>query len=127
MPNRHSNRALIALGAFLCVLASVGLALMVTIARAHSSDGGMTYSAFCCTGDAATGDCFEVPDSTVKPIEGGWRVTLRKGQHRMVTSPVVEHFVPYGTEKKATDGKYHVCLFPNEKTMRCFYAPGMGF
>jgi hypothetical protein len=101
--------------------------MMLVSAQAHTSDGGMTYSAYCCTGDAATGDCFEVPDSAVKAGEGGWTVTLQKGQHRMVQSPVVQHFVPYGTEKKATDGRFHVCLFPNESTLRCFYAPDQAF
>ncbi len=87
----------------------------------------MTYSAYCCTGDAVTGDCFEVPDSAVIPVEGGYHVTLRKGQHRMVKSPAVQHFVAYDKALRSTDGKYHVCLHPDERTLRCLYAPGMGF
>ncbi len=109
------------------ILAIAAGLMMLVPAKAHTSHGGMTYSAYCCSGDQHTGDCFEIPDSSVTPVQGGWRVVLRKGQHRMVKSPVVEHFVPYGSELKATDGRYHACLHPSEDTMRCFYAPGMGF
>lgn len=108
-----------------CLAIAAGLMLHFP-ALAHSSDGGMTYSAYCCSGDEATGDCFAIPDSSVKAGPSGWTVTLYRGQHRVVKSAIVKHFVPYGEAKPSTDGRFHACLHPSEGTMRCFYAPPPG-
>jgi hypothetical protein len=120
-----STRALIALGAVLCVLAAAGLALMLmsTPAWAHTSRGGHVYEGYCCNGS----DCAEIPDEAVTAGPNGWVVTLRRGQHPMVVSPQVQHVIPYKAGRPSTDGKFHVCLFPNEATMRCFYNPPSGF
>lgn len=102
-------------------------ALLITPASAHN-----WYASWCCNGDAHTGDCQEIPSEAVTPIEGGWRVILRPGDHRKVTKTQV-YFVPYKNEEKyspkvrqSQDNQFHACLFPSEETLRCLYVPPMG-
>jgi hypothetical protein len=35
--------------------------------------------------------------------------------------------LPMTKAMQSGDGDYHLCLFPNEDTPRCFYAPEMGY
>lgn len=94
--------------------------LQATVA-AHTSKGGHVYDPYCCNGT----DCAEISDDAVTAGPEGYVITLRKGDHPMVTSPMVRHVVPYREARPSTDGKWHVCLYPNENTVRCFYAvPG---
>lgn len=107
-------------------LASLPAALALVIvasprAIAHS-DGGQEYSSFCCSGS----DCAPIPATAVTAGPNGWRVTLGPGDHPLARNQV-SHLVPYGTERRAVDGRYHACLFPTEQTLRCFYAPPQGF
>lgn len=92
-------------------------------ADAHTAPSGMKYDAWCCNSVTAnSGDCQPVPDSAVRVISGGYQVTLGPGQHRLVTR--VHVWQKAQTEVRySTDGQYHVCLFPNEDTLRCLYVP----
>lgn len=96
--------------------------LYATNADAHESRGGMKYDTYCCNST----DCQEIKHSNVTTSSQGYVVTLRPGDHTMVTR---EHVftIPYDQARQSTDGEYHICLFPKEDNLRCFYAPPMGF
>ena len=72
----------------------------------------------CCN----TVDCQPIAPHTVEEVRGGFQVTLKPGEHLMVSRPV-SHFVPYRDMQHSPDGKWHVCLFPNQDTVRCFFGP----
>lgn len=94
-------------------------------AAAHDAPAGWSYDASCCHGDSHSGDCQEIPDSAVKPVDGGYVVTLLPGDHRRVT--VAHTWQRAMSEaRRSPDGHYHACLWPNEATLRCFYAPPFG-
>jgi hypothetical protein len=105
------------------------LALMASLlgsASAHGhEDGQQAYDRFCCNGDGMSGDCQPVPASAVSPIPGGYRIELAPGVHRLVTKP--HTFTrSQGDTRQSDDGRYHVCLYPSEEHLRCFYAPPFG-
>lgn len=110
--------------------AIVGLAVagmtyvFATDAVPHEAPKGWSYPYRCCWGPSSgrTGDCAMIPASTVKAVEGGYRVTLAPGDHPLV-SKLVEFIVPYGEVENAPDGAYHVCL-KADLTPRCFIAGG---
>lgn len=103
------------------------IALLASVpAMAHDAPSGMKYDAWCCNGDNHTGDCQAVPARTVKVTSAGYVVTLVPGDHRLVTKPH-EFTVLFNDARMSTDGEYHLCLYPTEDFMRCFYAPPMGF
>ena len=106
----------------LAALTAVAAILMATAASAHNAISGMPYDAWCCNG----ADCVEISDSAVVAGPNGWIVTLRRGEHPMIVSDQVRHIIPYRDQKTSTDGRFHLCLYPNEKTVRCFYAPPSG-
>jgi hypothetical protein len=35
--------------------------------------------------------------------------------------------VPQTEARHSQDEEYHICLYPNEDTLRCFYAPDMAY
>ena len=107
-------------------LSALYVLLFVVGAFAHDAPSGMRYDAWCCNGNAHSGDCQPIPSSSVKVVAGGYQITLRPGDHWMVTK---EHrFQKPQTETRwSTDGQYHACLYPNETNLRCFYAPPTGF
>ena len=94
-------------------------------ARAHEAASGFKYDAACCHGVGPTGDCQPIPTSTVKPIPGGYQITLAPGDHHLVTRVHVFQ-IESSLVRKSTDGQFHACLYPTEDTLRCFYAPPMG-
>lgn len=106
----------------LALIFGVWAMLLASPASAHQSIRGHAYDPWCCNG----GDCHELPPEAVTAGPDGWIVILRKGEHPMVTSPEVRHVIPYGKERPATDGRFHLCLYPTEDTTRCFYAPPSG-
>jgi hypothetical protein len=89
----------------------------------HSARSGMPYDPWCCNST----DCAEIAGVAVTEVRGGYRVTLRRGQHPMVKSESVTHFVALKDARASDDGRFHACLYPDEHTMRCFYAPPGGF
>jgi hypothetical protein len=109
----------------LAVAAAITLLASHGVVWGHESHGGMIYPAWCCNGTATTGDCQEIPTRTVKAIMGGFRVTLRPGDHRLVTK---EHVfdIPQKEALPSSDGQYHICLYPNEDHRQCFMAPPPG-
>jgi hypothetical protein len=96
--------------------------LSASFAFAHTAPSGMKYDAYCCKGTEMHGDCAPIPFSDVQTTSKGWVITLHPGDHPMVTK--VHVFTKeYGSERHSTDGQYHICLFPNENNVQCFYAP----
>ena len=95
-------------------------------AVAHEAMSGWQYEQFCCNGNNHNGDCQMIPAHTVRIIDGGYRVTLAPGDHRMATRSHVFHLLQ-GDARRSRDGEYHLCLYPDENTLRCFYAPDMSY
>lgn len=83
------------------------------------------YPAVCCNGNAEHGDCQPISSRTVKPVTGGWQITLVPGDHWMVTKPH-SFFISNARVKDSPDGAFHICLYPNEDNVQCFFAPPMG-
>ena len=107
------------------ILAGIML-VVATAAHAHEAPSGFTYDPFCCNGDGDSGDCQRISSETVRPNHGGYEVTLLPGDHRLATRRHV-FSIPQSLVKESPDGAYHLCLFPNEDTVRCFYAPPLSF
>lgn len=97
-----------------------------TVADAHDAPSGFAYEPYCCNGDGDSGDCQRISSKTVRPSPKGYEVTLLPGDHRLATRKHV-FFIPQAKTMESPDGAYHLCLFPNEDTVRCFYAPPMSF
>ena len=98
----------------------------VVPALAHDAAPGWDYDKFCCNGDNHAGDCQMISTKNVRVIEGGYQIVLGPGDHRMVTRP--HNFsLPQSEARRSQDEDYHICLYPTEDTLRCFYAPDMGF
>ncbi len=95
-------------------------------ALAHESHKGFKYESYCCNGDAETGDCQMIPTRSVRVTSDGYEVSLAPGDHRMVTRRQIFNW-SQREARRSEDGEYHLCLFPDEDTPRCFYAPDMGF
>lgn len=104
------------------LLMAVGLFLLPTLVAAHESHGGMEYEYFCC----ARNDCQEIPDKSVKITPDGYLITLTTHDHKLVQETTT-WLVPYTDDrvrpKKSTDHKYHVCLYPTPKDLKCLYVP----
>jgi hypothetical protein len=67
-------------------------------------------------------DCQLISGELVEEVRGGFRIRLKPGEHVMVTSPV-DHFVPYRDMQASPDNKFHICLFPTQNQVRCFFGP----
>lgn len=118
------------------LLAGVAAALFIWVmlgdAGAHSAPPtmkmpyGWKFDIWCCNGDGHSGDCQQIPTTSVKPVSGGYQVTLVPGEHRLVTKPHI-WVIPQSSARNSPDGLYYACLYPTEDTLRCFYAPPMGY
>lgn len=99
-------------------------------ADAHEalSAAGVTwkYDGFCCNGDSRTGDCQMIPARSVKIVKGGFEITLKPGDHRLITRRH-DFSLPQAQARRSKDEDYHLCLYPTEDTLRCFYAPDMSY
>jgi hypothetical protein len=93
---------------------------------AHDAPAGWRYDAYCCNGNEHSGDCQQIPSKTVRIVRGGYQLTIAPGDHRLVTRAHVFKF-PQRSALRSPDSEYHLCLFPNEDTPRCFYAPDMSY
>lgn len=101
-------------------------AMLPGIAFAHQAHTGMVYEPWCCQGGAETGDCAPLPTSAVRDVPGGYEITLKPGDHPLVTRP--HHFtVPHIETRRATDGQDHICLWPDENKVRCTYIAPRAF
>ena len=102
------------------------MVLAAAAVQAHHAPSGFRYDAFCCNGDSETGDCQPIASDTVGPAGNGYRIALEPGDHRLATRRH-QFYVPQSKVLQSPDGRFHLCLFPNEDTVRCFYAPPMNF
>jgi hypothetical protein len=95
--------------------------------EAHSPTGvTWKYDGFCCNGDNLSGDCQMISTKNVKVTEGGYEILLGPGDHRLITRP--HHFsLKQSQARRSQDEEYHLCLYPTEDTLRCFYAPDMSY
>lgn len=116
-----------ALCLFPALVGAVGVVLFLTLpALPHQAPTDMLYDSWCCNGTRINGDCEPIPAESVRVVPGGYQITLRPGDHHLVTT---EHtFTKAQAETRpSTDGQYHACLYPTENTLRCFYAPPPSF
>ncbi|MFC3164710.1 hypothetical protein [Ciceribacter thiooxidans] len=103
--------------------------LMIVLAPpayAHDAATGWSYDAFCCNGSHVSGDCQTIPSRSVRVTRNGYEITVGPGDHRLVTRRH-DFTLPQSNARRSQDEEYHLCLFPDEDTLRCFYAPDMGY
>jgi hypothetical protein len=88
-------------------------------AQPHSHN---LYDPACCTPasqGSGSGDCYPIPNTAVRFVQGKVIVTLNPGDHPMVTRPhtfEVEWNATFGSGKQSTirpskDGQFHACLY----------------
>jgi len=107
------------------LMASV-LSLAPLPAVGHDAKTGWEYDKFCCNGDNHAGDCQMISTKNVKITDGGYEISLGPGDHRLVTRP--HNFsLPQSQALRSQDAEYHICLYPTEDNLRCFYAPDMAY
>ncbi len=129
---RHSDDKIVT--AIHCVLGALGAGMILSTcwvgdAGAHKSPLAWEYPTRCCWGPASgrTGDCAMIDASTVKEGPDGYHVTLKPGDHPLVTKETISFVVPYSEAEDAPDGAFHVCLIPSTLKPRCFFAGAKGF
>jgi hypothetical protein len=93
---------------------------------AHEALTGWKYEAFCCNGNEHNGDCQMISTKNVRVTPQGYDISLRPGEHRLVTRRH-DFSVPQSQTRRSGDEEYHLCLYPDEDTLRCFYAPDMAY
>ena len=98
--------------------------LLLSLAFAVPAYGHDWYPSSCCLGsaDGLRGDCAPIPATSVKPVKGGFEITLTPGQHPKVKEPQ-RFFIAYEDAKPSQDGDYHACLWPSQEILRCFFSP----
>ena len=95
-------------------------------AGAHDATSGLwTYPRSCCRGTSVGGDCDAIPHTAVQPVDGGYQVTLNPGDHPLITETQT-WFVPMQKVRWSKDNDFHVCLWPDETKLQCFFSPPMG-
>lgn len=107
------------------VVLAVMLIWASTPASAHDAPLGWSYDTFCCNGNGQHGDCAPVPASSIKAVDGGYEITLRPGDHPMITRPHI-FFKAWPESRLSQDGNFHVCLWPSQDSLRCLYVPPVG-
>lgn len=100
--------------------------LISTSAMAHEAPMDWQYDGWCCKGGTQTGDCAQIKTEAVTVIPGGYQITLKPGDHPLVTRVHVFQ-VEQAKARQSKDEFYHVCLYPSEDHLRCLYAPTMGY
>lgn len=98
---------------------------LLSISDAHQARTHWTYPPACCNGSDVGGDCESIPSRTVRKDRYGFTVILHPGDHHLVTT---EHrfLIPYGSELPSGDSEFHICLYPNQYHVNCFFAPPEG-
>lgn len=94
-------------------------------ARTHPASPGWTYPPACCQGSARSGECHRLPSSHVKKGRNGFSILVHPGEHPIVTKRQ-QFLVPYGSELPSGDGDFHICLYPTQDHVNCFFAPPDG-
>jgi hypothetical protein len=105
------------------LLAFALLWTLQAVAVAHKARSGMPYDPYCYNGS----DCAEISDEAVTATPNVYLVTLRKGEHPMIESEKITRVIPFKDVRHSEDARFHLCLYPNEDYVRCFYAPPQGF
>lgn len=100
--------------------------LLTTSAMAHDAPMQWKYDAWCCKGGTETGDCAQIRTDAVRIVNGGFEITLKPGDHPKVTKAHTFR-VEQGHARQSKDEFYHVCLYPTEDKLRCFYSPMMAY
>ncbi|TWF54687.1 hypothetical protein [Neorhizobium alkalisoli] len=108
------------------VIVAYASLLHVGPATAHEAMSGFKYDGFCCNGDNHTGDCQMISTKNVKVVKGGYEIIIGPGDHRLITRQH-DFTLPQSQARRSLDSEYHLCLYPNEDTLRCFYAPDMSY
>lgn len=121
------SRRCLPTGAVIAFVSGVStLSIPTAQGRAHEAVSGFKYDSYCCNGNNHTGDCQRIPTRNVRITSGGYEIILKPGDHRLVTR-THDFQLPQSEARRSTDSEYHICLYPTEDTLRCFYAPDMGF
>lgn len=109
-------------------LITIASLFLSTAASAHDAPTGWSYDAWCCQAskEAVLGDCAQIRTDAVRIINGGYEIVLNAGDHPKVTK-THKFRVEQGNARRSKDEFYHICLYPTEDKLRCFYAPTMGF
>lgn len=97
--------------------------LLCTPALAHQSPEGWEYDSWCCSNK----DCAPIPASAVETLPDRIVVTLRPGDHPLVTAELRNEF-PYDDErrlKRSGDMEFHACVLGGV-FIRCLFMPPMG-
>lgn len=106
-------------------LAALTLAVLAwaAMARAHQAPSGWAYDVECCH----TMDCAPVPDGAIRETHGGYVVTLRAGDHPMVSDGGLVATVPHGDPRIRVSGDEHrhACVSTGGRLL-CIYVPPGG-
>ncbi|MGF9691917.1 MULTISPECIES: hypothetical protein [unclassified Rhizobium] len=108
------------------ILTIMMLMAVASSPKAHETATGWQYDAYCCNGNEHSGDCQMISTRNVRVISGGYEILLRPGDHRLITRNH-DFKIPQSQARRSRDEQYHLCLYPNEDTLRCFYAPDMSY
>ena len=91
---------------------------VLTMFAARPAQAHLWYSDYCCNGK----DCAPIRPEKVRAIAGGFLVTLYPGDHPQVTERQ-QFLIAYKDAILSQDNDFHICLYPTQRDMRCFYAP----
>lgn len=101
------------------------LIISVSGVDAHHAGKNWTYPAACCRGDHSGGDCRRVPFGRVTERRNGYTIRLFPGDFPDITRHHT-FVVPFGDELPSGDRDFHICLYPSEDHVNCFFAPPPG-
>jgi hypothetical protein len=102
-------------------LAAIG-ALLALPAAAHQAPAGWEYDRECCD----MRDCAPAPDGAVREVQGGYRVVLPVGAHKLARVSV-DAFIPHGDPRirVSGDSERHACV-SSTGYVYCVYIPPGG-
>ena len=104
------------------ILCSFFIAGLLSRGDAHQAVGNWTYPPACCRGNDIGGDCEAISSINVTRSTHGYFILVHPGDHHLATR-YHRFFVPYGEEIPSGDENYHICLYPTEDNLNCFFAP----
>lgn len=91
----------------------------VAVAASPAAGHGW-YEWECCAGH----DCAPVPASAVRSTPLGYAVTLRPGDHPLVTAKPITAVVAYADARPSHDEDFHAYIVAG--ALKCLYAPRGG-
>lgn len=118
--------------AYVCVLASILIALGIKVARAHSWYSEKVDPVFknaCCGGT----DCakLDIVPGVLQAVPEGYRITLTLEQTRKInpwSMFPLDAVIAWERVQPSEDGNYHLCIAPtmrndSKQGVFCFFAP----